>query len=62
MILFGLEMWVVTPGIANILGGFQYWVVKSITGKLPCQQYERSCNYHLLEDTMITAEMEELDT
>ena len=35
ILLFGSEMWVVTPHIGKNLGGFHHQVFRQITGKKP---------------------------
>ena len=38
ILIFGLDMWVVTPHIVRDLGGFQHRVVRQIMGKQPCAE------------------------
>ena len=44
-LLFGLENWVVTPRMAQILGGFHHRAERKITGKIPKRQLDGGWDY-----------------
>ena len=39
VLLFGAEMWVVTPRMLRVLGGFQYQVVRRLKGHIPWRRF-----------------------
>ena len=45
LLLFGLEMWVMTPRTGWALGGFHYRMAQIITGRQPCQISNSSWEY-----------------
>ena len=60
VLLFGLELWVATPRIKRILGGFYHRVVWQILGNTPCWWMEGAWEYPPLADTMKAAGIEEI--
>ena len=60
--LFEVDTWFVTPCIVTVLGGFNHRVVWSIVQKQPQKHSDRIWAYHLLEEDMQVARMEEMET
>ena len=48
-----LEMWVMTPRIGRLLGGFRNRVARRLTRRIPQQGRDRVWFYHPLEDVMV---------
>ena len=62
IILFGSKMWVVTPHIKCMLGGFHHRVVRRTPGNMPRIRTEGTWDYPPLGDTMREADIEEIET
>ena len=45
MLLFGVDMWVVTPPMGRVLGGFQDQVARRLMGRLPQRRSDRIWDY-----------------
>ena len=45
VLLFGADIWVVTPRMGRVLGGFQDQVVRRLTGRLLWQKTEGKWDY-----------------
>ena len=52
VLLFGADMWVMTPRIGRALGEFQHRVAQRIVGREPQRQVYRSWDYPPLETEM----------
>ena len=49
VLLFGAEMWVVTPCMVRVLGGFQYRVARRMMGRLPQRKSDGRWEYNSAE-------------
>ena len=58
--LFGSDMWVVTPHMEHNLGGFHHRVAIWITVKLPQSQQDGIWNYPPIEESMREAGIKEM--
>ena len=62
ILLFGSDMWVATPHIKRILGGFHHRVARWISGKIPRRREEGVGEYPPLEYAMRVSGLEEIET
>ena len=53
-------MWVVTPHIKHILGGFHQIVARNILGKIPWRRKEATWEYNCLGDAMRALVIEDI--
>ena len=60
VLLFGSDMWVLTPRMERALGSFQHRVARRITGRQPMQQEEGGWYYPHLETDTEEAGFEEI--
>ena len=61
VLIFGAETWVVTPCMGQILGGFQYQVVRRLTGRLPRRWTDSKWEYTLAAVAREEAGFEEME-
>ena len=62
MLLFGVETWVVTPRMVQVLAGFQYQVVRRMTGQLTRWISDGICEYTSTEAIREEAGFDPMDT
>ena len=62
VLLFGAEMWVVTPCTVRVLGGLQYQVARRLTGRLPRRRSDGIWEYTSSEAARDEAGFEPMDT
>ena len=62
LMLYGLEMWVMTSRIWRVLGGFHHRVACRLTGRQPQRGRDGVCTYPPMEDPMVEARLQEIDT
>ena len=62
VLLFGAEMWVVTPCTVRVLGGFQYQVARRLTGRLPRRRSDEIWEYTSSEAARDEAGFEPMET
>ena len=62
MFLFGAETWVVTPHMGRVLGGFQYHVVRRLTGRLLRKRLDGEWEYTAAEATREEAGFKLMET
>ena len=60
VLLFGLEMWVMTPCMGRALGSFQHIIARQITGIQPKRQVDGSWEYQPLDTVMEEEGFEEM--
>ena len=62
VLLFGAEMWVVTPRIERALKSFIYGAARRITGRQPWRGWDGKWFYPSLEGDMKEAELKDIRT
>ena len=62
VMLYGYETWVITPYIMRVLGGFHHRVDRRLIGSQPRQGRDGMWTYSPLEDAMVEAGLQEVDT
>ena len=62
VLLYRSEIWFMTPHIVRVLGGFYHRVVCRLTGSQPWRGRDEVWLYRPLEDAMVEAELQEVDT
>ena len=55
---FGADMWVVTPRMGRVPGGFQYQVARRLTGRIPRRRLDRNLDYTSTEAAIAAAGFE----
>ena len=61
-LIFGVEIWVISPCIGKVMGGFHNKMDWRISGKKPWQWADRSWDYPPLEEAMREAFLEDIKT
>ena len=61
VLLYGLEMWVITQRIESTLGGLQHRVACRMIGRKPQRVIDGMWRYPLLLEAMEEAELKEMD-
>ena len=62
VLIFGVEMWVVTPSMGRVLGGFQDQVARRLTGQLLRRRIDRKWEYTSAEAARLEAGFEPMET
>ena len=62
MLLFGAEVWVVTPRLGRVLGVFQDQVAQQLAGNIPRQRSYRSWEYILTEEARYESGFDPMET
>ena len=62
VIIYRSDMWLMTPRIGRVLGGFHHRVARRMTGRQPRRGRCGTWVYPLLEDAMAEAGLLEVDT
>ena len=61
VLLFGSEMWLMTPQIGRTLGGFQHRVARQLAGIQPQKNVEGVWEYQPFEQVMLVAGLKDVD-
>ena len=62
LLLYGSEIWVLTPRMKRLLGGFRHRVARRLTGRQPWKGRDGGWFYPPMEDTMVEAGLQYLYT
>ena len=62
MLLFGAEMWLVTPKMERALSGFLHGAARRLTGRQARRAKDRDCYYPSLEGAMREAGLTDIRT
>ena len=62
VLLYRLETWVMSLWIGKTLGGFHHQVIRKLTGLMPQRNGGRTWPYPPMEEMMVEARMQEVDT
>ena len=62
VLLYGSEIWVLTPRMQRVLGGFHHIVARKLTRQQPQKVWDVGWVYPPLEDVMVEAGLQEVET
>ena len=62
MLLYGSEIWVVSPSIGKTLGRFHHRMVQRLTGKMTQKNLVGIWKYPFLAKAMLEADVQEVET
>ena len=62
VLLYVSETWILTPRMKRVLGGFYHRVSHRLTGRQPWKGRDVGFYYPLLEDAMVEAGLQEVET